>query len=626
MTMTSTLAHRGPDDDGVWVDGNSGIGLGFRRLAILDLSPAGHQPMRSGDGRYWIVFNGEIYNYRQLRDDLDGVKFRGTSDTEVILETVSAIGADATISRLLGMFAFALWDAERRELILARDRVGKKPLYYSLSNDLLLFGSELKALRAHPSCPTAINQSAVLAYLRHGYVPTPHSIYDGVRKLEPGCYAVIRDDGNISIHRYWDAEEVGMLGVACRVNASGWEACEQLDHLLRDAVSRRLASDVPIGALLSGGIDSSTVAALMQAQSGRRIKTFTIGFTEPGYDEAASARAIAEHLGTEHTELYVTPSEAQAVIPTLPDIYDEPFADSSQIPTFLLSKLARQHITVALSGDGGDESFGGYTRYIWARRVWRAMRFMPAPLRRSIAAGLKALPPSRWNEIYEIVRPAIPSSWRQRHPADKTRKLAELLESENRDGLYLQLVSHWRTPATVTLNGKEPITRLLSKHLLNLVPNFTERMMFYDLVTYLPDDILVKVDRASMAVGLEVRSPLLDHRVIQWAWRIPLSLKARGDEGKWILRQVLNKYVPRGLTDRPKMGFGVPIGEWLRGPLRDWAESLLAERALADTGILDPKHIRDSWKTHLDNRGNEEASIWIILMLQSWLSRWRPSH
>lgn len=606
------------------MDAACGVALGFRRLAILDLSPTGHQPMHSTDGHLVMVFNGEIYNNLELRNTLEeaGVRFRGTSDTETILEACSAWGVEVTIPKLWGMFAIALWDRRERVLILARDRIGKKPLYYGFSGDAFLFGSELKALRAYPGFAGEVDRDALLLYLRFGYVPAPYSIYKGIAKLPPGTLATVKPGEAPRIQPYWQARQVVERGLAERLELSETEAEGELDALLRDAVRRRMIADVPLGALLSGGLDSSTVVALMQTQSSRPVKTFTIGFFESAYNEAEAAKAVASHLGTDHTELYVTPEQAQAVIPRLPHLYDEPFADSSQIPTFLVCELARRHVTVSLSGDGGDELFAGYNRYLWAENVWRRLRHVPVAGRAAAATILGRVPPPMWDRLYALVEPLVPARARLRLPGDKLHKLAQWLTVHGPDELYRLVVSQWPLPELLAVAGHEPETVLSDGDLARIIPNFTERMMFLDLVTYLPDDILVKVDRASMGVSLETRNPLLDHRVVEWAWRLPLSFKKRGGSSKWLLRRVLYRYVPAALIERPKMGFGVPIDSWLRGPLREWAEELLDEARLRREGYLRPEPIRKAWRDHLSGHQNEQHRLWTILMFQAWKEAW----
>jgi asparagine synthase (glutamine-hydrolysing) len=624
--MAATLAHRGPDDESAWADPGAGIALGFRRLAIIDTSPAGRQPMVSADGRYVIAYNGEIYNYRELRDELGpGVRLRGASDTEVMLETVSRVGMERAIPRLWGMFAIALWDRKERTLLLARDRIGKKPLYYGRFGGMLLFGSELKALRAHPQFRPPIDRESLTQYMRLGYVPAPFSIYEGVRKLLPGTYALIRAGHEPQLHAYWSARDRMRDALKERdPEIPDEEAVRQLETLLKDAVARRMISDVPLGALLSGGIDSSAVAALMQSQSRRPVRTFTIGFDVAGYNEAEAAKSVAAHLGTDHTELYVSPGEAESVIPQLPALYDEPFSDSSQIPTFLVCKLARRHVTVTLSGDGGDEAFGGYTRYLLADRIWRLLRPAPRWARQAAATTIRSVRPALWDRWYRAAEPVLPLRWRQTLPADKAFKLADLMGVKDRSELYLRLVSQWREPEMVVEGGRERAGILQDESVAHDCPDFADRMMLLDLLTYLPDDILVKVDRASMGSSLEARSPFLDHRVLEWGWRLPPRFKVRGTESKWILKQLLYRHVPRNLVERPKMGFGIPIDVWLRGPLRGWAEDLLSERRLRADGFLKPAPIRTAWAEHVSGQRNNQYRLWAVLIFQSWLASLRP--
>jgi asparagine synthase (glutamine-hydrolysing) len=616
--MASTLRHRGPDDEGTWVDAAEGLALGFRRLAILDLSPSGHQPMTSTEQRYTLVFNGEIYNYRDLKAELAGHPFRGTSDTEVILAGFSRWGVDRTIARLNGMFGIAVWDSANRTVTLARDRVGKKPVYYGRSGDSWIFASELKALRAFPGFRANINKDALTQFFRFTYVPAPLSIYEGVLKLRPGHYVTLSRDHDAVPVCYWDAAAVAKDGQRNALALDDEDGVRQLDGLLRDAVARRMVADVPLGAFLSGGLDSSTVVALMQTQSAAPIRTFTIGFNVQGYNEAEAAKDVARHLGTDHAELYVTAEQARSVIPALPSIYDEPFADSSQIPTYLVSQFARDHVTVALSGDGGDELFGGYNRYVWAPALWTRMQHVPLRARRFIARAVERTSPSLLDRLYGAVEPALPRAWELRLPGDKAHKLASVMDAANEMDVYRKLTSAWHRPeqlvrgAVAADEGSEGYAGL---------DGFRERMMLRDLLTYLPDDILVKVDRASMAVGLEARAPLLDSRLVEWAWRLPSAMRFRCGDSKWLLRQVLHRYVPRKLVERPKMGFGVPIDEWLRGPLRDWAEDLLSARALDHAGLnADP--IRAVWSQHLSGRHNQQTRLWPVLMFQAWRHRW----
>lgn len=623
--MAETLVHRGPDDAGQWVDAAAGVALGFRRLAILDLSPAGHQPMLSASKRYVIAYNGEVYNYQLLRQEIEAQgrapTFRGHSDTEVMLASFEAWGVLEAVRRFNGMFAFAVWDRKERELYLVRDRLGVKPMYYGWMGETFLFGSELKALRAHPDFRAEIDRNALVLYMQHNYVPSPYSIYRGIRKLPPGTLLRVKagETGVAEPVPFWSAREIAERGSAEPFRGSEEEAVEQLDAILRDAVKLRMISDVPLGVFLSGGIDSSTVTALMQVQSERPVRTFSIGFHEDRFDEARYAKEIAHHLGTDHCELYVTPAEALAVIPKLPTLYDEPFADSSQIPTHLVSKMAREHVTVSLSGDGGDELFGGYNRYYWSRRLWHKIRWMPGGVRRTASRAIWALRPATWEAALDKVGRVLPSSLNPSAPAEKMVKVAEVLAADCPDALYKRLISHWKDPASLVLDGQEVPTALTDRSQWANLPDFTQRMMFLDLLTYLPDDILVKVDRASMGVSLEAREPLLDYRLVEFAWRLPLSMKIRGGQGKWILRQVLYRYVPQALIDRPKMGFAIPIGAWLRGPLRDWAEDLLEEGAMRSEGFLNPVPIRRKWTEHLSGSHEWQHYLWDVLMFQAWL-------
>jgi len=622
-TIAERMAHRiqsrGPDDAGVWTDEGAGLALAHRRLSILDLSPAGHQPMPSPCGRYTLVFNGEIYNHLDLRAEMgaEGGAFdwRGHSDTETLLAALRHWGVQGALSRLNGMFAFALWDASERTLFLARDRMGEKPLYYGRSGNVFLFGSELKALAAHPDWQGEINRDALALYMRHNYVPAPWSIYQGIAKLPPAHFVVIRENGRVVSEPvcYWNLGRIAEQGVATAAGEPG-ALTDELEALLRDAVGRRMAADVPLGAFLSGGYDSTIVAALMQSQSERPIKTFTIGFHEEGYNEAQHAKAVAEHLGTEHTELYVTPEEAMAVIPKLPTIYDEPFSDSSQIPTFLVSQLARQHVTVSLSGDGGDELFCGYNRYVLGYRVWQKLRLLPAPLRQALSWVFMHAP----GHALDAIQRRLPKHLQVSNLADRLPKLAEVLTHRNGDAFYRALVSHWKNPDQLVLGATEPDTILNRPDRMPQLPGLRERMMYLDMMTYLPGDILTKVDRASMAVSLEARVPLLDHRLVEFAWRVPTAYKYRNGQGKWLLRQVLYRYVPKALMDRPKMGFGVPIEHWLRGPLREWAEELLDEKRLREEGFFDPAPIRKMWEEHLSGKRRWHYYLWDVLMFQAW--------
>lgn len=614
--MADALAHRGPDASDAWSDAEAGVGIGHRRLSIVDLTDAGAQPMVSACSRYVIAYNGEVYNADELRNGLPHIRFRGHSDTEAILEGIARWGVEATVRQLIGMFALAVWDRRDRTLHLVRDRLGIKPLYWGRCGSAILFGSELKALSRHPLFASDIDRNALAAYVRHNYVPAPHSIYRAIRKLRPGCILSLRDGAEPVETAFWSMEDVVRRGAAARADVGDQEAIEELDVLLRDAVARRMIADVPLGAFLSGGIDSSAVVALMQAQSDRAVRTFSIGFHASGYDEATYAAAVARHLGTDHRELYVGPDQARDVVPLLPDMFDEPFADSSQIPTYLVSQLTRREVVVALSGDGGDEVFAGYNRYMVAADLWRKVGRAPAPVRNAVAAAIRSVSPNGWTRVFD----RLPGPIGRPQAGDKLHKLAAVLGG-GPDELYRGLVSHWDAPDSLVLGGREPAGVLSDPSVALLVADQIERMQYLDTITYLPDDILTKVDRASMAASLEARVPLLDHRVVEHAWRLPMRFKIRHGESKWILRRVLERYVPRQLFDRPKMGFGVPIGEWLRGPLRDWAETLLAEARIREEGFLDPAPIRQRWSEHLSGKRNFQYSLWTILMFQAWLER-----
>jgi asparagine synthase (glutamine-hydrolysing) len=623
--MSDAIIHRGPDDSGAWIDASAGIALGFRRLAIVDLTPTGHQPMVSSSGRFVMVFNGEIYNYAEMRNELisAGVSFRGTSDSEVMVEAIDAWGLTPSIKRFNGQFAFALWDRRDRVMHLVRDRVGVKPMYFGWSGDVLLFGSELKCLRAYPDFRGEINRDALTLYMRHNYIPAPYSIYQGVQKQTPGTILSFPYDRPGIIPEsevFWSAHSAVEAGLANPFTGSETEAIEQLDSLLRESVRLRMMADVPLGAFLSGGVDSSAIVALMQAESSRPVKTFTIGFHEDDYNEAEHARKVAAHLKTEHTELMVTPQEAQAVIPKLPALYDEPFSDSSQIPTYLVSEMTRKHVTVSLSGDGGDELFAGYNRYFWGRDIWSRIGWMGSGIREALAGGMRVLSPQTWDAVFRGLKPVLPQSFRVPAAGEKMQKMADVVAVDSPQNLYNHLVSHWKHPEELVIGGLEPRTPLTDTAQWPDIPDFTRWMMYMDLVTYLPDDILAKVDRASMGVSLEARVPYLDdHRVIEYAWRLPMNMKIRDGQGKWILRQVLYKYVPKELIERPKMGFGIPIDAWLRGPLRDWAEDLLDESRMRAEGFINPAPVQKYWRDHLSGVHNYQYYLWDILVFQEWL-------
>ena len=656
--MALAITKRGPDSSGAWVDFKEGIALGHRRLSILDLSDAGHQPMVSMGDRFVITFNGEIYNHVSLRNELDSLiaptmqkRWRGHSDTETLLAGFEAWGIEATLKKTVGMFALALWDKHTSTLHLTRDRLGEKPLYYGWVGEgqqaAFVFGSELKALRAYPGFQNPVSREALALYMRFSYVPAPHSIYQKIYKLEPGCllsmtkgFTVAPNEplrppaqlGGMLLQRWWSLSDVVERGAATLLSDET-VAVELLEKSLQQSVNLQSLADVPLGAFLSGGVDSTTIVALMQKQSMRPIKTFTVGFEETGFDESPHARAVAQHLGTEHHELFVTAKEAQIVIPNLPDMYDEPFADSSQIPTHLICKAARQSVTVALSGDAGDELFGGYNRYFWGPRIWNRLAWMPYPARQLLGAAIHAVPVSGWDALIKPINALLPGHSGVSRAGDKAHKLAHrLIGVSNLDDLYRSLVSEWQDPAAVVLADDrvgnysfihEPVSLLDDELPTHGVESHQLRMMFRDSITYLPDDILCKVDRAAMASSLETRVPFLDHRVAELAWQLPLSMKIRGGEGKWALRQVLYKYVPRKLIERPKAGFGIPVGEWLRGPLREWAEALLDEKRLGAEGYFYPKPICSKWAEHLSGKRDHTASLWTVLIFQAWLEKVR---
>ena len=623
--MTDTLSHRGPDDSGIYVDKKNCIALGHRRLSILDLSPAGHQPMKSFSGRYIIVYNGEIYNYHEIKKELEikyNIKFKSDSDTEIILSCIEIWGLKKSLQKFNGMFAFALWDKKIEKLYLVRDRIGIKPLYYGIQNKTLLFASELKAIRVNKSFQPILNRDALTLFFRHNYIPTPYSIYKGIKKLTPGYFVTIDKNLNMQLECYWDIYKITENNIKNLTTLSRKEAISRLENLLLDSVKKRMISDVPLGAFLSGGIDSSTIVALMQAQSNIPIKTFTIGFYEKKYNEATFAKEIAKYLKTDHTELYLTYQKAMEIIPKLPNIYDEPFSDSSQIPTFLISQLAHKDVTVSLSGDGGDELFGGYKRYFLTNKIWNKIKLLPHFIKRDIIKLISVIPPERWNTLLNNFNFIIPKKLHQTLYGDKLYKLLDILNKPSDSQLYKALISHWKYPENLVINSKEPNTVFDNKKIDKNINNFTDKMMFFDLITYLPDDILVKVDRASMSMGLETRVPILDHRIVEFSKKLPLSLKIKEQKSKWILRQILYKYVPKKLIERPKMGFGVPINDWIKGPLKEWAEDLLNENKLKQDGFLNFELIRKRWQEHINQKRNWGGWLWDVLMFQSWKKKW----
>jgi asparagine synthase (glutamine-hydrolysing) len=625
LKMAHAIAYRGPDDFGVWVDEYSGVGLAHRRLSVIDLSPAGHQPMVSQGGRFVMVFNGEIYNHLEMRDVLESERaapvWKGHSDTETLLAAIEAWGLENTLRRARGMFGLGLWDRQLRCFTLARDRIGEKPLYYGMVGSSFVFASELKAVRAVPGATLETEAGALALMLRYGYVPSPWSIYRGIFKLPAGAFLKVSADGSFGEPEVW--WDFGALIASEERQRRCWgdeEAVDELESLLGAAVGEQMVADVPLGALLSGGIDSSLVVALMQARSERQVRTFTIGFSEGDYNEAEHAARVASHLGTEHTELKVTPQQALDIIPKLPHIYDEPFADASQIPTALVCALTRRYVTVCLSGDAGDELFGGYNRYLWASSLWSRIKGIPKGARSGFAAAISAVPAPAYNRGAEWLGSMLPIRWRLNNPGDKLHKLAEVFAASTQEALYGDLVSQWRRP--LPLRGViEPATMMADERRWPHLKEFDERMMALDTMTYLPDDILVKVDRAAMAASLETRVPFLDERVIKFAWSLPLHMKLRHGRGKWILRQLLHRHVPVALFERPKQGFGVPIEHWLRGPLREWAEDLLSPQALSGDELLDAAAIRAMWDKHLSGR-NVQYALWGVLMYQAWKRQW----
>lgn len=620
--MTDAIVLRGPDDAGAWVDAEAGIALGHRRLSILDLSPLGHQPMASADGRFVMVFNGEIYNFQHLRAELEkhGHTWRGHSDTEIMLAAFLQWGVTEATRRFNGMFAFAVWDKQNRVLHLGRDRLGEKPLYYGWAGDTLVFASELKAIRQFPGFSATINRDALCSQLRFNYIPDPQCIYQGFHKLPPATLLSLRSPADKPVpETYWSLRQVIEQGLDNPFRGTDNDAIGTFESLLKEAVGMRMVADVPLGAFLSGGVDSSLIVAMMQAQSSRPVRTFTIGFDVPEYNEAQFAKEVANHLRTDHTEMYVTGKDALETIPLMPSLYDEPFSDYSQIPTYLVCKMARQHVTVALSGDAGDELFGGYERYFVGRNLWSKFAWMPPALKKATAGAMTILPPQTLNSLGRMARPVLPKRLRHVPFGDKLHKLAEVVAAPGMETLYLTLMSHWKRPEQIVIGGQDPHTCITDTTGWPRVSDFTHRMMHLDMETYLPGDILVKVDRAAMGVSLEGRIPLLDTNLIEFAWRVPYSMKVREGKGKWLMRETLYRHVPKALIDRPKRGFGVPLEHWLRRELRDWAEDLLSESRLKREGYFHPAPIRQKWQEHLSGTRNWHFYLWDILMFQAWL-------
>lgn len=619
--MGDAIYSRGPDSAGVWYDSKDSVGFVHRRLAIVDLSEAGHQPMASCSERYRLAYNGEVYNHQAMRHELEQLsprQWRGHSDTETLLAGIEQWGLKVTLQKAIGMFSLVLWDNQTKQLQLARDRFGEKPLYYGEQDGRFLFGSQLNALRAHPAFQPEINRDAIALLLRHNYIPAPYSIYQHIYKLVPGSILTLTADQQIYTESYWSARDVMERSARKEDNAPVEQQLIELEQTLKQAVARQMVADVPLGAFLSGGVDSSLIVALMQAQSTKPVKTFSIGFDDPRFNEAEFAKSVAKHIGTEHTELYVTAEDALAVIPKLADIYDEPFSDSSQIPTFLVSQIARQHVTVSLSGDAGDELFCGYNRYLLTARLWNKINSVPILLRRILAVMLAVIPVKAWNSISKI----LPMKAQMSNFGDKLHKAAAVLTCRDVEELYLGLVSHWQKPEEIVLGSKEPKTVLTDPDRKAKFSDPILQMMAQDTLSYLPDDILVKVDRAAMAVSLETRVPFLDHEVLEHAWRLPKELKLNEGQSKWCLRQILYRYVPKSLIERPKMGFAVPLDSWLRGPLRGWAEDLLDETRLLEEGFFNADLVRKMWQEHLSGKRNWQYQLWDILMFQAWYQRY----
>ena len=613
--MNDSLRHRGPDSKGVWVDPIEGLALGHRRLAIQDLTPAGHQPMVSNSNRYMMVFNGEIYNHLELRNALIDTHWRGHSDTETLLACIDSFGITETLKKLTGMFAIAIWDRKLNNLVIARDRLGEKPIYYAKHNSTFMFASELKALKQHPEFVSEINRDSLCLYMRHNCIPAPYSIYKDTYKLKPGTFITIDRNFIIVESKYWDAEQVINKGSQSSFKGTPSEAVTELDKILSKAVKRQVISDVPLGAFLSGGIDSTSIVALMQAHTSSAVKTFTMGFDNEAYNEAKHARVVAQHLGTDHTEVYVTPNDAMEVIPDLQSIYDEPFADSSQIPTYLVSKLAKQHVTVALSGDGGDELFAGYNRHQLAKSMWPKVRKLPRAVRKICASTIMQFSPKQLDRLNYL----LPPKSKMRLLGDKLHKAAYVLSAKDNRELYLGLVSQWKQPESIVIGGSEPKTLISNNNLLDGELTDTEIMMALDMLTYMPDDILTKVDRASMAVSLETRVPMLDHSVVEFAWQLPIEIKLNNGIPKWPLREMLYKYVPKEIIERPKMGFGIPLDEWLRGPLKIWASEMLSPLRIQKEGYFNEGLVTQAWNEHLSGKYNHTQQLWCILMFISWL-------
>jgi asparagine synthase (glutamine-hydrolysing) len=625
--MGNKIAHRGPDNEGTWFDVEQSIGFVHRRLSILDLSADGHQPMHSSSNRYTITYNGEIYNFLELKDELHKnhqVSFKSTSDTEVLLSAIEYFGIEETLNKISGMYAFALWDNKEKKLTLARDHAGIKPLYYGWINGLFYFSSELNTLKTVDGVLPEISRTSVASFIRYSYIPCPQSIFENISKLAPGSYCVISplDNEKIDVKTFWNSEDLFKKGLSNPFEGSKEDAIAGLDQKLSQAVKRHMVSDVPLGAFLSGGVDSSLVVALMQKMSSNPIKTFTIGFNEKNYNEAQHAKTISKHLGTEHTEVYLNPNEVMEKIPDILSFVDEPFADSSQIPTWFISHVTRQHVTVSMSGDGGDELFSGYVRYFWAEKLWKSINTFPGVIKNTLANILINSNPDTLDKLYRLFSFIIPQKYKVEHFSQKCMRLSKLMQSTSQKELYHYLVSQEFFPEQIVLNcnTEYPLEKInWESHI-----SFSENMMLTDFMTYLPDDILTKVDRASMSVSLEARVPLLDKDVLEYAWSLPLSLKKNASGGKDILKEVLYQYIPKHLMDRPKMGFGVPIGEWLRGPMREWASGLLDSSKIENEGFFDSTKVNQKWQQHLNSNSNQhEYYIWNLIVFENWLKNYK---
>lgn len=630
MRMADTLVHRGPDDEGHWTESEGTISLGMRRLAVVDLTPSGRQPMISSDGRWVLVFNGEIYNYRDLRKKLcsEGALFRGDSDTEVLLMSVQQWGLEKALEALEGMFAIGLWDRRRCELHLVRDRFGEKPLYYGWVGGRLAFASELKAIASIPGFNANLDRDAIAIYLRRSCIPAPHTVYQGLYKLLPGHMVTFPGNtrpGSMRVPEpYWSALaeiESAKLNI---LSGSPKELTDELEETLSRSVASRMIADVPVGAFLSGGVDSSLIAALMQKQSIKPIETFTVGYADRRYDESPGAAAVANYLGTNHSTLHVSDRDIAQVIPLLAGIWDEPFGDPSQVPVLLLSRFARSAVTVSLSGDGGDELFAGYNRHAWLEKLWKRSGAIPPSFRRAIGSGLSNISPGLVNRAAHMTR-FLPVKFRIRQPSNKLMKLAKVMSSSSPEEAYYSLVSNWNTTSSIVIGTSNRYDNNSDGRQWQSLSDITEVMLWLDLVTYLPDDILTKLDRAAMGVSLETRVPFLDRDVFRLAWRLPMQMKLRDGTTKWILREVLHRHVPAALVNRPKSGFDLPLDDWLRGSLRPWAEDLLSESHLQNQGIMDPSPVRSAWKLHLSGRHDFGYELWDVLMLQSWMDKWMPS-